>query len=623
MINAIRNAGVAQNQVDRIVLTFKMSLGFDKPDVLSCEKCGDLLDDGAHLSYKVETRIYLCNSCTKGVKVADFPCYSDQKSRYCDDHREHGERVVLFCNTCKREICMMCGVTSHSSHEKEELEKVRKRRQQEVEEQMKAVKIREGEWLQFQKFFVRGCGGIEQHLHSVERLVENSAKEYEKEVDNNRQLKEQKIRNDARKKKDDIESLMEGQIACNNIEARNEKKRIQDARITIFNKVSNLRQISEKKISRMNGEISENTSLIHAAVQGHSEAKGNHQAASASVAESKTKDLVSAHSIPSPTVMKDAFELLSSYARQIVWVCNQKDKLSESNLVSSIWTLSQEHTLKHDPLLCSSCGSDTVIYIDVTSECVNALDLNNGKSRPISQGKRNYTDCVSTEKLVLAFENIKVGLQYETHLSQLNLRGESTTKTTIVLDHKTDRPEAVYAAVNKKGVIMVGFDGSNSIIKFRDFLDPSGTDVRQGLKGKMIGIKGKKIGGMLHATSGGKFVVATGRAEFSVINEYGTVDATICDKEWGFALCGTDPLEDILYVSYQSEGGEFVRIDEVTLNGTIRRRGVVEYKANGMFSEPIVTSGNLLAIRNGRDIRVYKKTPFTTVLSSIDRSLSF
>nr|XP_054765928.1 uncharacterized protein LOC129272863 [Lytechinus pictus] len=588
-----------------------MSLGFDKPDVLSCEKCGDYLDDGAHFSYKVDTRMYLCNSCTKDVKVADFPCSSDQKDRYCDDH---SERVMLFCNTCKREICMMCGLTSHSSHEKEELGKVRKRRQQEVEEQMKAIKIREKEWLQFQTFFDQRREGIEQHLYSVEQLVENSAEECENEVDNVRQLKEQRIRNDAREKIKDIERLMESQINCNNIEARNDIERIRDAKITIFNKVSNLRQISKKNMSRMTGEISEKTSLIHAALQGHSVAKG--KAASASVAESKTKDFVSAQSIPSPTVMKDAFELLSSNAKQIVWVCNQRDKLSESNLVSNIWTLSQEHTLKHDTLLCSSFGSDTVIYIDVTSECVHTLDLNNGQSRPISQGARNYRDCVSTEKLVLACENVKVGLQYETHLSQLNLQGESTTKTTLVLDHKTDHPNAVYAAVNKKGVIMVAFDGSNSIVKVKDFLDPSGTDLRQGLKGKMIGIKGKKIRGMLHATSGEKFVVATGQAEFSVINEYGTVDATICDKKWGFALCGTDPLEDILYVSYQSEGSEFVRIDEVTLNGTIRRRGVVEYKANGMFSEPIVTKGNLLAIRNGRDIRVYKKTPLTTVLSS-------
>lgn len=43
----------------------------------------------------------------------------------------------------------------------------------------------------------------------------------------------------------------------------------------------------------------------------------------------------------------------------------------------------------------------------------------------------------------------------------------------------------------------------------------------------------------------------------------------------------------------------------------------------GSFSEPIVTStGCLLAIRNGQSIRVYKKTPFTTVLSSLDMSLS-
>lgn len=549
-----------------------MSVGFDKIKV-RCGECGDRPKEGSHLSYLVTTRMHLCDKCRKIEKPnTDVPEPSDQNSRMCD---EHSDRIVdLFCNTCKREICMMCGMTSHSSHEKDELKKVIQKRQHDDEERLKDIKIKEDEWCQFQKFADKSIARNQQHFQTVRQSVNTSTGESQMKIENTRQQKEDKIRKEAQVKIEEIERLKEAQLNCNNIEAKKDEERVQKAKDNIMNKLSVLQDASTTK-----------TKAVVAALHGPGVAKSSGQAKSLSVPGDETREWTLDDSIPSPNVTMKAMEQLGSHVDQIVWaVSDHKDKLRENNLVSTIWTLKQEYPLNHDPWPCSYVGGDTVVFIDVASGSVHAMNLQNGESKPISQGKGNYTDCVSNGKHILTCENTKTELQYEAHLSQIDLDEASTNGTPIVLDYKTDEPVAVYAAENKKGVLMVAYDGADSIIKVKGHLGTPGNNLEQktiGLKKRKIGIGSKKIGGKLHATPAGKFVVDTGPAEFTVINEYGTEDATIYHKEWDYALCGTDPLDDILYVSYQPEGSDIVKMDEVALDGTIIRKGVLEYKVEG------------------------------------------
>eukprot|EP00057_Strongylocentrotus_purpuratus_P023480 XP_011677954.1 PREDICTED: uncharacterized protein LOC105444866 [Strongylocentrotus purpuratus] len=126
--------------------------------------------------------------------------------------------------------------------------------------------------------------------------------------------------------------------------------------------------------------------------------------------------------------------------------------------------------------------------------------------------------------------------------------------------------------------------------------------------------QGKVVEGEIQALSSGDIVVQTGSNQYTVISRSGEEKAVIHsdDHEWCGSRCHVDKLSDTLYIKYWDPERTIYAVDQVSCDGVIQARRIVEYEDSDRWSPflcaCIVTpTGNLVAC-DGASLLVYKKS---------------
>nr|XP_054756753.1 uncharacterized protein LOC129262762 [Lytechinus pictus] len=164
---------------------------------------------------------------------------------------------------------------------------------------------------------------------------------------------------------------------------------------------------------------------------------------------------------------------------------------------------------------------------------------------------------------------------------------------------------SVYVDVDKDGMILTGqFDQSNIYI-----INPADDKIVN-----TITMQGKVVWGEIQALSSGDIVVKTDCNEYTVVSRSGERKAVMhCDEyEWGWSSeCLVDKLTDTLYIAYVDTVRNTVAIDQVSRDGIIQARRIVEYVKSDrtIFMGPclVTPSGNLVGC-DGDKLLIYKKT---------------
>ncbi|XP_063956672.1 uncharacterized protein LOC135154457 [Lytechinus pictus] len=161
---------------------------------------------------------------------------------------------------------------------------------------------------------------------------------------------------------------------------------------------------------------------------------------------------------------------------------------------------------------------------------------------------------------------------------------------------------SVYVDVDKDGMILTGqFDQSNIYI-----INPADDKIVN-----TITMQGKVVWGEIQALSSGDIVVCTGRNKYTVISRSGEEKAVIhCDgSDW--PQCRVDKLTDTLYIAYWGGARNPIAVDQVSRDGIIQARKIVEYEQSdrtNLLSPCLVTpTGNFIGC-DGNKLLLYKKT---------------
>nr|XP_054756783.1 uncharacterized protein LOC129262809 [Lytechinus pictus] len=163
----------------------------------------------------------------------------------------------------------------------------------------------------------------------------------------------------------------------------------------------------------------------------------------------------------------------------------------------------------------------------------------------------------------------------------------------------------VYVDVDRDGMIIAGqYYQSNTCIYV---INPADDKIVN-----TITMQGKKVCGVIQALSSGDIVVKTSyHNEFTVISRSGEEKAVIHCDEWVWSECRVDKLTDTLYIMYWDEPRNTYAVDQVSRDGIIQARRIVEYvesDRDSFISPCLVTpSGNLVGF-DGHKLHLYKKT---------------
>ncbi|XP_041466373.1 uncharacterized protein LOC121416912 [Lytechinus variegatus] len=125
-----------------------------------------------------------------------------------------------------------------------------------------------------------------------------------------------------------------------------------------------------------------------------------------------------------------------------------------------------------------------------------------------------------------------------------------------------------------------------------------------------ITMQGKKVRGVIQALSSGDIVVKTSYDEYTVISRSGKEKAVIQCDEWECSQCHVDKLTDTLYIAYWDEARNTNSVDQVSRDGIIQARGIVDYAQSdplSTFTCHVSPSGNIVGC-DGDKLLLYKKT---------------
>ncbi|XP_063957293.1 uncharacterized protein LOC129262804 [Lytechinus pictus] len=160
----------------------------------------------------------------------------------------------------------------------------------------------------------------------------------------------------------------------------------------------------------------------------------------------------------------------------------------------------------------------------------------------------------------------------------------------------------VYVDVDRDGMIIAAQDDQSNIY----VINPANDKIVN-----TITMQGKEVWDGIQALSSGDIVVTTDDNEYTVISRSGEEKAVIHCDEWGLSECRVDKLTDTLYIAYWDRERNTYAVDQVSRDGIIQARRIMEYvesDRHSFISPCLVTpSGNLVGC-DGDKLHLYKKT---------------
>nr|XP_054756747.1 uncharacterized protein LOC129262746 [Lytechinus pictus] len=165
-----------------------------------------------------------------------------------------------------------------------------------------------------------------------------------------------------------------------------------------------------------------------------------------------------------------------------------------------------------------------------------------------------------------------------------------------------DDDNSVYVDVDRDGMIIAAQSNQSNIY----VINPADDKIVN-----TITMQGKEVWNEIQDLSSGDIVVETGYNEYTVISRSGEEKAVIHCGEWYGPQCRVDKLTDTLYIAYRDRARNTTAVDQVSRDGIIQARRIVEYEQSdrtNLMSPCLVTpTGNFIGC-DGDKLLIYKKT---------------
>ena len=222
------------------------------------------------------------------------------------------------------------------------------------------------------------------------------------------------------------------------------------------------------------------------------------------------------------------------------------------------------------------CVSENEIaFKDSLVGTVYTLNLGDGETKEILGPECGTPVCSCA---LLEEDVIVCGEKYERCVGDTHLRcvsrywkrqGEWKLVSDNVVGIQGDTPTGnVYVDVDTSGKILAAEpSGSNIYV-----IDPTDGQCEKKIKLENLSSYGR----VLSFSSGTLLVKGT---QFYVIERSGAVRNVIQNEEWGKPRCVVDPITDLVYVTYRDTENECNLVDEVSSDGVIQSRRIIEYPA--------------------------------------------
>eukprot|EP00057_Strongylocentrotus_purpuratus_P029319 XP_011683793.1 PREDICTED: tripartite motif-containing protein 5-like [Strongylocentrotus purpuratus] len=260
------------------------------------------------------------------------------------------------------------------------------------------------------------------------------------------------------------------------------------------------------------------------------------------------------------------------------------------------------------PRVCGLISDDEICVVDVRNNNTFITNIQTEHTEKVMEGDSNvgiipYAHIDSSVIVCGKSERGYKGVSLDGYVTLYDRQWKVIRDITIPTNYHYNT--SVFVDVDKDGMILAAEIGQSNIY----VINPADGKIADTIT---MQDQDKLVWGGIQALSSGDIVVKAGDNEFTVISRSGEEKAAIQCAEWCASECHIDKLTDTLYIKYWDTERNIYAVDQVSCDGIIQARRIVEYEKTDQSSITmslclITPSGNLVAC-DGERLLVYKKS---------------
>nr|XP_054756755.1 uncharacterized protein LOC129262763 [Lytechinus pictus] len=524
----------------------------------------------------------------------------------CD---KHGEPIKFYCKKHKIPICHPCATKNHSQKpcELDDIEDVIfERRRQLDEERPKVQELhKQLEALSTKIKTVSTSGST--HFRTINNNIQDSYLDKIESVGEKENRMIRVINEEADEEIRLVNEKREKRIKDCNTEREKERQIIKDKEAKLLSDAKKISEVVSKKIKDLNNK---NQHVINTMKNIESTIKRINQHDETLVNEAP-QVLASVDENLSFNVHQDVSDCLDRIKSEVARVKFVEGKIGGEyygridgyigkwELVKSIHTPSvvyypNVHGLVSDDEICVQDRNNYAMYV---------TNINTQHTEKVIDGGVLITSCAPIDSNVIVCGKERDDCTGDRLNGCITLYDRQRKVIRDISIPRNGKGNSVNVDVDRDGMIIAAQRNQSNIY----VINPADDKIVN-----TITMQGKKVWDEIQALSSGDIVVETGYHEYTVISRSGEEKAVIqCDEWIWWSQCRVDKLTDTLYIVYLDTVRNTYAVDQVSRDGIIQARRIVEYvksdRSNLMSPCLVTPSGNLVRC-DGDKLHLYKKT---------------
>nr|XP_054756756.1 uncharacterized protein LOC129262764 [Lytechinus pictus] len=538
----------------------------------------------------------------------------------CD---KHGEPIKFYCKKHKIPICHPCATKDHSQKpcELDDIEDVifKRRRQldekrpkiQELQKQMEALNM---------KIKTVSTSGST-HLRTINNNIQDS---YHDKIDSVGEKENRMIRVINEEADEEIRLVnekREKRIKDCNTEKENERQIIKDKEAKLLADAKKISEVVSKKIKDLTNK---NQHVINTVKNIESTIKRINQHDKTLVNEAP-QVLASIDENLSLNVHQDVSDCLDRIQNEVERVKFVEGEvggeyygkidgyIGKWELVKSI----RIPSVVDDPYVRGLVSDDEICVQDTDNNDMYITNINTQHTEKVIDEGVRVTSCAPIDSNVIVCGKRRgdyTGDRLNGFITLYDRQWKVIRDISIPRIGYAMYLKSVYVDVDRDGMIIAAqYNQSNIYV-----INPADDKIVN-----TITMQGKEVWSGIQALSSGDIVVKTSRShEFTVISRSEEEKAVIHCDEWVVPRCRVDKLTDTLYIAYwdrahtlyiayRDRARNTTAVDQVSRDGIIQARRIVEYVKSDRphFTSPclVTPTGNFIGC-DGDKLLIYKKT---------------
>nr|XP_054756778.1 uncharacterized protein LOC129262803 [Lytechinus pictus] len=542
----------------------------------------------------------------KGNKVQLQPRKGHDMTWSCD---EHGEPIKFYCLEHELPVCHPCATKDHQKPCKlENIQDIIFQRRENLSDKKPKIEETKKQLKTLVSKIETVATSASRSIDAVKDQVKMTFEDKLKSVRDKKVRKHRVIHEWADERIRKISEEMDKKIKDCNTEIEKEEQNIKDKEAKLLKDTTTISEVVTKKTNNLSCK---NQHAINTLMNIESTIKRINQHDETLVNEAP-QVLASIDENLSLNVHQNVSDCLDRIENEVERVKFVEGEVGEKcygridgclgkwELVKSIHITS----VVHKPLVRGLISEDEICVQDVHNYNMYLTNINTQQTEKVIDGGELITLCAPIDS------NVIVCGKMRDHCTGDRLNGCITLydkQWNVIRDISIPRngdgfSVYVYVDVDRDGMIIAAqWNQSNIYV-----INPADDKIVN-----TITMQGKKVWGEIQALSSGDIVVKTGDDEFTVISRSGEEKAVIHCDEWDWSECRVDKLTDTLYIAYWDRARNTYAVDQVSRDGIIQARGIVEYMKSDRtrFISPclVTPSGNLVGC-DGDKLLLYKKT---------------